>query len=206
MLDSSFDISGKWFNKNTGNTVNVRNSVMDGDHLIIMTDRGPISSEEFMRDYIQVSDDMFSEDGRKIGTEKADKEIFINNKPTEIPKHKPEINLETTAFDSFDQEYHLEDTKKLSNNVQSIEKNIKKQEFDPAIEKFFNKISTKPSIKIDITWDNFPIDKLNTLIEYLDIDENDIISYIKKTYLQDDKELTNSIRNTFFNKTENEES
>lgn len=206
MLDTSFDITGKWFNKNTGNTVNVRNSVMDGDHLIIMTDRGAISSEDFMRDYIQVSDDMFNEEGKKIGTETANKEIFTSNKRTEIPKHKPEINLETTAFDSFDQEYHLEDSKKLSNNVQQIEKNIKKQKFDPAIEKFFNKISTKPSIKIDITWDNFPIDKLNTLIEYLDIDENDIISYIKETYLQDDEELINSIRNTFFNKSENEES
>lgn len=210
MLDSAIDITGKWFNKNTGKTVNVRNSVMDNDQMIIMTEYGAISSEEFMRDYIQVSDDMFDESGNKIGSEKVTKDDFKIDK--KLPLKKPEINLETTAFDNLEN-FNLNINEQENNytpvktkNVNIIDNNqIKIKQYDESIIKFFNKIKTKPEINIFIKWNDFPFDKLNTLIEYLDIDKNDIISYIKENYLQNDEELTNSIKNTFFNNSEDEE-
>ena len=210
MLDSAIDITGKWFNKNTGKTVNVRNSVMDNDQMIIMTEYGAISSEEFMRDYIQVSDDMFDESGNKIGSEKVTKDDFKIDK--KLPLKKPEINLETTAFDNLEN-FNLNINEQENNYIPVKTKNvnitdnnqIEIKQYDESIIKFFNKIKTKPEINIFIKWNDFPFDKLNTLIEYLDIDKNDIISYIKENYLQNDEELTNSIKNTFFNNSEDEE-
>ena len=40
-------ISGKWVNKLTGQVINVRDSFMDGDNLIIMSDKGQINGTDF---------------------------------------------------------------------------------------------------------------------------------------------------------------
>lgn len=196
MLDTNFDISGKWFNKRTGETVNVRNSIMDGDKLLIMTEKGVIPAEIFMDEYIQVSEDMFNEAGEKIGNSEITNDDFkIENNNVQTNFTKPEINLETTAFDNLTN---------ISNDNLLVE--AKKNKYDEAIVKFFSKIKTKPEINIFIKWNDFPFDKLNTLIEYLDIEQDSVISYIKENYLQNDEELTNSIKNTFFNNSEDEES
>ena len=44
-------ISGKWMNKMTGDTVIVKNSVMDGEEMVIMTNKGVLNMSEFSMNF-----------------------------------------------------------------------------------------------------------------------------------------------------------
>ena len=57
-MDEMMQIQGDWINKNTGQKIHVKNSVIDGDQMIIITNLGQLSMDEFSRNYIQVSDDI----------------------------------------------------------------------------------------------------------------------------------------------------
>ena len=82
--DGGIGISGRWLNKRTGQTINIRNSVMDGDNMIIITDKGQISMTEFSRDYIQASDDIYDETGKVIGHEEVKPEVEVEEGMLEI--------------------------------------------------------------------------------------------------------------------------
>ena len=47
-------ISGKWINKNDGSIISIRNTVMDGDNIILITDKGELDMNSFSKNYIQV--------------------------------------------------------------------------------------------------------------------------------------------------------
>ena len=59
---SGMGLTGKWMNKRTGKAVNIRQTIQDGDNMIIISDQGQIPMEVFSRDYVQVSDDIRSEE------------------------------------------------------------------------------------------------------------------------------------------------
>ena len=91
--NNGMGITGTWMNKRTGQKVNVRQSVQDGDNMIIITDRGQISMDVFSRDYIQASDEIYDESGK-----------VIDNKPMEMDEDLGAImdyennNTETTLY------------------------------------------------------------------------------------------------------------
>ena len=77
--DTNLSISGKWINKMTGDVIQVVNNVIDGDDMILVTDKGTISMGEFSNNYIQASEDIYDENGKKIGTEEIDTSQIMNN-------------------------------------------------------------------------------------------------------------------------------
>lgn len=160
--DSGIGISGRWLNKRNGQMINIRNSVMDGDNMIIITDKGQISMTEFSRDYIQASDDIYDETGKVIGHEEVKHEDYAENPDW--------LQIQETI-----------NTPRMHNVNQSTKPVINTN--DQIIKKVFNKLTAYPKINVDIKWDDFPEAQMQTLVNFLDISIDDISKYIIKNYV-----------------------
>lgn len=172
-------ISGKWMNKINGNVINVRDTTIDGDSMILMTDQGMLSMEEFTNNYIQVSDEIYDESGNVIKNEKPQiSEIIQSPKAPNNTSHM----LPTDAQDFLEH-------KTTNNTPKENEQNTYQ---DNIIKKFFDKIDSKPTINISIIWDELPINELNTLVKFLDIDKKDIAQFIIDKYLNREQ-ITNAM-------------
>ena len=160
--DSGIGISGRWLNKRNGQMINIRNSVMDGDNMIIITDKGQISMTEFSRDYIQASDDIYDETGKVIGHEEVKHEDYAENPDW--------LQIQETI-----------NTSRMHNVNQPAKPVINTN--DQIIKKVFDKLTTYPKINVDIKWDDFPEAQMQTLVNFLDISIDDISKYIIKNYV-----------------------
>lgn len=160
--DSGIGISGRWLNKRNGQMINIRNSVMDGDNMIIITDKGQISMTEFSRDYIQASDDIYDETGKIIGHEEVKHEDYAENP-------------------DWLQIQEMMNTPHMHNVNQHKQPVINTN--DQIIKKVFDKLAAYPKINVDIKWDDFPEAQMQTLVNFLDISIDDISKYIIKNYV-----------------------
>lgn len=160
--DSGIGISGRWLNKRNGQMINIRNSVMDGDNMIIITDKGQISMTEFSRDYIQASDDIYDETGKVIGHEEVKHEDYAEN---------PDW-LQIQEMMNTPHMHNVNQPKKPVINTN-----------DQIIKKVFDKLTAYPKINVDIKWDDFPEAQMQTLVNFLDISIDDISKYIIKNYV-----------------------
>ena len=149
--NNGMDIAGSWMNKRTGQKVNVRQSVQDGDNMIIITDKGQISMEVFSRDYIQASDEIYDESGK-----------VIDSKPMEMDEDLSAI----MDYESANNELSAYTPAQVVNPNDQI------------IKKVFDKLTSFPEVKVDIKWDDFPEAQINTLVNFLDVKVEDISKYI----------------------------
>lgn len=160
--DGGMGISGKWINKRTGQIVNVMNSVMDGDDMIIISDKGQISMTDFSQDYIQTSDEIYDENGTVIGNEPVNYDDFKQIQEWEAQSKQ-------TASDSMKNKAKDKETTQEDTNIKIIKK-------------VFDKLTSFPTITIDVKWDDFPEAQIHTLVDYLDINIDDISTYIIQKY------------------------
>ena len=154
---SGMGLTGRWMNKRTGKAVNIRQTIQDGDNMIIISDQGQIPMELFSRDYVQVSDDIYDESGKVVGHEQA-------------------TNDDIGAIEEYEKMYGVDPLTPQTPTVAPINN-------EQIIKKVFDKLSSYPQIDVNIKWDNFPEAQINTLVEFLDVNINDISAYIIKTYV-----------------------
>lgn len=179
-------ISGKWFNPRTGDTVFVRSNVMDGDDMIIITDKGHMKMDQFSQ-YVQVD-------------ENTTYELENTPQPSMTPDIAREMELmkqtpsTITPVDNFEvdvipvnSEKTIETSKKSNQNTNTT-----------LIDKVFSKIETEPTISININWDDFPKDQINTLINFLDVKKDEISEYMINNFLSKDSLI--SVVNDFLDK------
>ena len=165
MSDNQYDISGVWINKNTGNKINVQNYVSDGDSSIIVTDQGMIDMNRFMNDYVQMEND--------------------DMEPVNTNQSSSNANFSDSIFN---QEYTFDDVQIKQENSSTVEvKTNSPQETinvnnSNIIQKLFNKIDSKPIVEVNIKWDDCPIKEISTLVNFLDVDIEDISKYIFKNF------------------------
>ena len=175
-------ISGKWTNKINGTVVNVRDAIIQDDNMIVITDRGQISGEDFSRNYIQMSDEEYDMKGNVINS--------TSQKPVQQPKVQPKPIQPAPMM--FDEKFDLPEPQPIKQyeqpqyNTQNID-----SESNKLIKKLFSKIDSKPEISIDIKWADFPANELNMLMNVFDVTKEDIAGYMR-TYL-DDEEIKISI-------------
>lgn len=155
-------ILGQWYNKRTGQKIYVRDSYMSDQGMQVMTSTGAmIDGEEFSRDYIQVSDEVFDESGKSTGKkEEVNYEDMFNSEevaaaikpatttkgkktPTEAPKTNPKADM---------------------------------------LEKLFNKLNDVPTVSAQIIWANIPSAELTMLKNFFDVSDEDIADYIFNKY------------------------
>ena len=170
---SGMGLTGKWMNKRTGKAVNIRQTIQDGDNMIIISDQGQIPMEVFSRDYVQVSDDIYDDSGKVVGHEEA-----TNSDNGSIEKYKKMYGVDPLVPQATS-------TVAPINNEQIIKK-------------VFDKLSSYPQIDVNIKWDNFPEAQINTLVEFLDVNIDDISAYIIKNYINAEAlalEITEVLKN-----------
>lgn len=182
--DNDLMISGTWVNKYTGEVINVMNSVTEGNNMLIITDKGQISMDEFSRDYIQ--------------TEDPSQFQGINNQYQDL-RHLVGGGEQTTQ--DFQENYldiPLGDIKKSS------KPNEENKKENSILKKFFDKIDNKDkllSIEFDPTI--LPKKELQTIITYLDVSLGEIAEYISnnifsKQYVK--KIILDKLSDIIFNK------
>lgn len=184
-------ISGKWVHKTTGNIINVRDAILEGDDLIVMTDRGQISGEDFSRNYIQMSDEEYDMKGNIIGNASKNptqqKQATQSMQPKMFDDPQPSTSVQPMMFDE-PQEQPLYNPIPVT---QPYTGQKEESESIKLIKKLFEKTESKPEVTVDIKWADFPKSELNMLINVFDVSKEDIANYMR-TYL-DDEEIKISI-------------
>lgn len=181
-MDESLQISGTWMNKYTGDIVRVHNNIIDGDQMILITDKGQITMNEFSDNYIQASEDIYNDQGQIIDhAPVAIDEIKISQPSIlDIP-----IGMTTSNYAQVIKENNTEKNKQTE-----------EPESFKILDKFFNKIDNKENlITIDIDFNILPKEKLETIVDYMDISVEELSQYIAKKIVN-----TENLPNIIFNK------
>lgn len=181
-MDESLQISGTWMNKYTGDIVRVHNNIIDGDQMILITDKGQITMNEFSDNYIQASEDIYNDKGQIIDhVPVAIDEIKISQPSIlDIP-----IGMTTSNY-----------TQVIKENNTEKNKQTEEPESFKILDKFFNKIDNKENlITIDIDFNILPKEKLETIVDYMDISVEELSQYIAKKIVN-----TENLPNIIFNK------
>lgn len=181
-MDESLQISGAWMNKYTGDIVRVHNNIIDGDQMILITDKGQINMNEFSDNYIQASEDIYNDQGQIIDhAPVAIDEIKISQPSIlDIP-----IGMTTSNY-----------TQVIKENNTEKNKQTEEPESFKILDKFFNKIDNKENlITIDIDFNILPKEKLETIVDYMDISVEELSQYIAKKIVN-----TENLPNIIFNK------
>jgi hypothetical protein len=158
---SGMGITGRWMNKRTGKSINIRQTIQDGDNMIIISDQGQIPMEVFSREYVQVSDDIYDESGKVVG-------------------HETATNSDIGAIEEYEKMYGVDPLVPQMSNSQPVAAPINNEQI---IKKVFDKLNSFPQIDVNIKWNDFPEAQINTLVEFLDVSIDDISAYIIKNYV-----------------------
>lgn len=161
-------ISGKWVNKRTGQVINVRDAIIEGDNMIVISDMGQIDMNDFSRDYIQQSDEVY-EAPKVTQASTSILNDIINEDPTIVSNSVNPLEVPLTQVN------------KPVSSAQQSKQNIGHYEM---IDKIFVKNESKPKIKFEIEWANFPAKELQMLVDYFDVSIEDIAKYISNTFVE----------------------
>ena len=181
-MNETFDITGTWVNRMTGDKITVRNTFIDGDNMIIQTTDGrQISMNEF-QNYIQMDDNEYDANGRAIGHGTSDigNISLIENERRVIVGQQ---NIERTVIDnSFE-----EPISKMSKSKKQEHKQTNKlTESEKLLNKLFEKIKLDVDVDLNIDCNNFPVAELKMLQNFYDVSDEDISEYIIRNVINED--------------------
>lgn len=168
-------ISGKWLNRQTGQTIVVRDSFIDDTNkMFLNTSIGQISMDEFSKYYIQASDEEYDESGRVIGNKPiSPSDIIEKDEPLKADPIFPQVV--STAQPIIQQ--------KEENSITNFD----------LIDKIFKKTESRPKADLKIDWADFPEKELSMLVNYFDVKLDDIATYIGKHLINE-----NLLKNALF--------
>ena len=181
-MDESLQISGAWMNKYTGDIIRVHNNIIDGDQMILITDKGQITMNEFSDNYIQASEDIYNDQGQIIDHAPVAIDEIKISQPSILDMP---IGMSTSNY-----------TQVIKENNTEKNKQTEEPESFKILDKFFNKIDNKENlITIDIDFNILPKEKLETIVDYMDISVEELSQYIAKKIVN-----TENLPNIIFNK------
>lgn len=171
-MNDQLGITGQWVNKYTNDVINVRDSVIDGDEMIIISDVGHINMKDFSENYIQISD-TYTEAAKIIsGNGIVDMASLKSLDPTIVTKEISSNNLTEQITKVSPVQY--------GEPIEPIP--INNEKFN-LIDKLFNKIQFSPIINVQIESTNYPAEQLKMLKDIYDITNEDIANYIRDNYI-----------------------
>lgn len=168
-------ISGKFFHKDTGKEIFVRDSVNDGIKMCVVLSDGTTMDMSEFQNYVQMSDEEYDSQGRLIG------------KAKDQPKPNLDPNLLFAGMDN-----RLEEKNDQSKEVSSIIKQVKEPrtvDYDvdnqklSMIKKILDK-SSEPEIVITVKWDNKPEKEFEMLKNFFDVNVEDIADAVFEKYVK----------------------
>lgn len=185
------------------NTVYVRDMIMDGENMVVITNDGQMDMGVFSNHYIKQSDEEYDNNGNVIAS--SPEQHIEPNYNDFIEKSDIDYDLLTAGMGQDVQQPEIKDyvpadariTSNViethsSNNVEQYSEqssiNIEVRNVNTDIEKVFSKIDSKPNIVLSIEWDKFPAMEIDMLTKYFDVTLEDIADYIVDNYF-DNKEI-----------------
>ena len=182
-MGEDFNITGTWVNRMTGDKVVVRNTIIDGDDMLIMcTDGRQLKMSEF-QNYIQMSDDNSNSNNAGVslgdirGIEKERRVVVATNNRQALYYDNPyEFN------NHYDGDIHTTNNHEMYREFiekpQIEEKPKQVSESEKLLNKLFEKIELDAELKVDLDCINFPSKELNMLRAIYDVTAEDISDYI----------------------------
>ena len=172
---------GKWVNTQTGEEVFVRDSLMDGDKMVVITNKGQLSMSEFSK-YIQC------EEGEVVPTLK---DLYGKRDPSLIARINQGIDLEDRI--------KLSNSDNKPNITNEPISTIKKVEENPnynLIKKVFDKYPIERTINFEIVEEEWPFKEFSMLVNVLDVPIKDICNYVIDNFF-DKEHLAESLSEYF---------
>ena len=166
-------ISGKFFHKDTGREIFVRDSINDGIKMCVVLSDGTTMDMSEFKDYIQMSDEEYDSQGRLIGKAKEqpksnlDPDLLfagMGDRPKESNKQSEEIRSVMKQIEEPNTVEYSEDDQKLA-----------------MIKKILDK-SSEPEIVVTINWQNKPEKEFEMLKNFFDVNTEDIANAVFRHY------------------------
>ena len=166
-------ISGKFFHKDTGREIFVRDSINDGIKMCVVLSDGTTMDMSEFQNYVQMSDEEYDSQGRLIGKAKEqpksnlDPDLLfagMGDRPKESNKQSEEIRSVMRQIEEPNTVEYSEDDQKLA-----------------MIKKILDK-SSEPEIVVTINWQNKPEKEFEMLKNFFDINTEDIANAVFKQY------------------------
>lgn len=196
-------ITGKWYNKRTGQTIFVRDAYFMDDGMQVQTSTGEfIDGQTFSNEYIQIDEqNIYDESGKIVSTDaNIDFESMFGNSNNQqynnsnvnvaIDLNEPEV-INSTINTTIETTLLPNETD--INNVQSENTSkIDKYKLD-ILDKFFNSFKELPEIKFSVKWNKLPEYEINLMKTVFNVSEDDIAIYITEKYC-DNQTIIESIK------------
>ena len=166
-------ISGKFFHKDTGKEIFVRDSINDGVKMCVVLSDGTTMDMSEFQNYVQMSEEEYDSQGRLIGKTKEQEKpsldpnlLFagLGDRPKESTKQSEEIRSVMKQIEEPNIREYSEDNQKLS-----------------MIKKILDK-SSEPEIVVTINWENKPEKEFEMLKNFFDINIEDIADAVFRQY------------------------
>ena len=166
-------ISGKFFHKDTGREIFVRDSINDGVKMCVVLSDGTTMDMSEFQNYVQMSDEEYDSQGRLIGKAKEqpksnlDPDLLfagMGDRPKESNKQSEEIRSVMKQIEEPNTAEYSEDDQKLA-----------------MIKKILDK-SSEPEIVVTINWQNKPEKEFEMLKNFFDVNTEDIANAVFRQY------------------------
>lgn len=174
--NEGFNVSGYWENIRTGDRIYVRDSVIDGEDMNLVTDRGIISLSELNNDYVQCLDEEVNQKVQapqiiKEGSEMFEESAYNGPLSLDMPL-TPEILNGTSEI------YKKEEKEVISKPVEIIKEPEKKNSFeDDLLERVF-KNAKNLKVKLVVDWKKVPKAQLEMMSSMFGITAENLGDYI----------------------------
>lgn len=189
-LEGTPMIEGTWMNKTTGKKIQIRDSVIDGDDMLLMTNEGTqITMRDFSSNYIQVSDEYYDGAGNVITDDATLKKIEKQEREVSKPDITSMVaqNVDDDFFNRLQEKNNAVNTTASTVTVNDYEEHTsrrcdkqKKREVSVShemLDKLFTKVKIRPRLNVT-DCDNFPTQQLRMLKEFYDVTDDDIAEYL----------------------------
>ena len=166
-------ISGKFFHKDTGREIFVRDSINDGVKMCVVLSDGTTMDMGEFQNYVQMSDAEYDSQGRLIGKAKEQPKSNLDpnllfagmgDRPKESNKQSEEIRSVMRQIEEPNTVEYSEDDQKLA-----------------MIKKILDK-SSEPEIVVTINWQNKPEKEFEMLKNFFDVNTEDIANAVFRQY------------------------
>ena len=166
-------ISGKFFHKDTGREIFVRDSINDGIKMCVVLSDGTTMDMSEFQNYVQMSDEEYDSQGRLIGKAKEQPKSNLDpnllfagmgDRPKESNKQSEEIRSVMKQIEEPNAVEYSEDDQKLA-----------------MIKKILDK-SSEPEIVVTINWQNKPEKEFEMLKNFFDVNTEDIANAVFRQY------------------------
>ena len=166
-------ISGKFFHKDTGREIFVRDSINDGIKMCVVLSDGTTMDMSEFQNYVQMSDEEYDSQGILIGKAKEQPKSNLDpnllfagmgDRPKESNKQSEEIRSVMRQIEEPNTVEYSEDDQKLA-----------------MIKKILDK-SSEPEIVVTINWQNKPEKEFEMLKNFFDVNTEDIANAVFRKY------------------------